>query len=87
MSEPSFYIVGKYKFVTVRRSLIKDKVSGLNLYFIINNRSGDLLGRIVWYPPWRMWIAHFLDDVVWSSGCLADIQDAIGKITKMEAAP
>lgn len=44
-------------------------------YRIVNIRSGDPLGLIEWYPPWRKWIAAFEEHVVWSYDCLKDVID------------
>ena len=36
-----------------------------------------LIGTIEWYGPWRQFIFHAQPNTVWSTGCLADVQDAL----------
>jgi len=42
-------------------------------YQILNKRSGDPLGNIFWYPPWRSYTASFFSSSVWSQDCLQDV--------------
>lgn len=37
--------------------------------------SGDLLGGVCWYGPWRQYVFEPEDATVFNSGCLADIRD------------
>ena len=46
----------------------------------VRSRHGDLLAMILWYGPWRQFVLSPTARTVWSSGCLADVQDAIEKI-------
>ena len=50
-------------------------------YEIFNIRSGDLLGSIKWYYNWRKFVFMPMGNSVWDDKCLADITDAIKKIT------
>jgi hypothetical protein len=47
------------------------------VWTIENKRSGDILGRIEWYGPWRRYVAIFSDGAVWSHDCLADVSEFI----------
>ena len=51
------------------------------LYLVLNRKSNDELGVIFWYKAWRMWVLQSRGDTVWSTDCLADVRDAIAKIT------
>ena len=64
----------EYRYFIVRPS----RASGMD-YNIFNKRTGLRLGFIAWYPPWRCWVfqPQKFADTVWSSDCLADIQDAL----------
>jgi len=47
-----------------------------------NNNSGEWLGTVKWYGPWRQY-CYFpchADRPVYSTGCLADIQHFIGQL-------
>ena len=48
-------------------------------YRVVNVRSGDVIGAIRWYAPWRQFCFFPTADTVWSAGCLADLQDALRK--------
>lgn len=49
----------------------------------VNTRHGDKLGTVSWYQPWRQFVFEpantYLADalLVFSAGCLRDIQDFI----------
>jgi hypothetical protein len=47
------------------------------VWTIENKRSGDILGRIEWYPQWRRYVAIFSDTSIWSQDCLADVSNFI----------
>ena len=63
MSEPKY----------IRFEKDTKQVAGHAAYWIINKRSGDILGRILWYAPWRNYIAEFSETAAWSAGCLDDV--------------
>lgn len=47
-----------------------------------NTRHGDELGQVVWYAPWNQFTYIPSCGAVYSTGCLKDIQDFIGQLTK-----
>jgi len=49
-------------------------------YVIVNRKSGDPLGAVAWYGPWRKWAVTFMDDAVFDETCLADIQDFLRQL-------
>jgi len=66
-----------YQYITIHR---RDPVDGRHKtprWSIINNSSGLLIGTIEWYGPWRQFIFHAQPNTVWSTGYLADVQDAL----------
>ncbi len=44
---------------------------------VLNKLHGTLLGVIAWYGPWRSYCLHTVGGVVFSTGCLDDIEKAI----------
>lgn len=62
------------KFIRFEKT---DEYAGRPVYSIINKRSGDELGKIGYYAPWRGNVAHFNEGTVWSMGCLRDLADAM----------
>ena len=40
---------------------------------VFSKSSGVLLGRIVWYGPWRQFTFRPESDTVFNNGCMADI--------------
>jgi hypothetical protein len=64
----------KYKYITIKETPggVYDKHP---IYKIINNKSGDRLGRISYYPRWKQFIAEFSPYAVFNNTCLRDIID------------
>ena len=73
-----------YKYITVGSADGAIIENGKPLYGVMNNRSRAALGGIMWYPRWRLWVFNADPDAIFSADCLADIQDAIAKITAEE---
>jgi hypothetical protein len=42
--------------------------------------SGDPLGQIQWYGPWRQYVMIAQSGTVWSAGCLQDVRSFIDKL-------
>jgi len=42
-----------------------------------NNRTDHILGHVRWHGPWRQYCYFPLCQAIYSSGCLADIQNFI----------
>ena len=47
---------------------------GKALYYILNKDSGDVLGQVHWYGPWRQWVCGFENGAIWSQDCLQDVR-------------
>ena len=41
---------------------------------VVNRRHGDMLGVIYWYPAWRRHVMRSWSSVVWSAGCLGEVE-------------
>ncbi len=63
-----------YKYIKIVEVSRKKKTS---IYCVYNIKSGDLIGRIEWYIPWRQYCVIPLADTIYSAGCLKDISDFI----------
>jgi len=48
--------------------------------FEVRALSGETLATIGWWNAWRRYCLYPHALTVWSAGCLADIQDFIGKL-------
>lgn len=51
------------------------------IYTMKNNRTGDCLGSVAWYGPWRRFVASFEDGATFDETCLADVIDFLNTIT------
>jgi hypothetical protein len=49
------------------------------VYRCCNKNSGDILGEVKWYSPWRQY-CFFVEDAIFSKGCLKDITNFINKL-------
>jgi hypothetical protein len=70
-----------YKYIQVARDKDLTERAGRPVWYIFNSRQQDVLGCIEYYSAWRRWIFVARESSVWSTDCLADVQDAIKKIT------
>ena len=74
-----------YKFIRVGLDVEQERWAGKPIYFVFNIKSGEAIGRILWYATWRRFIFQSALETVWSSDCLANIIDALDKITAYHA--
>lgn len=58
------------KYMTFKLMELKAKT---DVWHVLNNRSGGLLGIIQWYGPWRQYCLFPEPDCVFNNTCLADI--------------
>lgn len=72
----------RYKYIHVAQDTTRELWADKPVWYIFNNKSNEAIGRILWYSPWRRWVATFAETTVLSADCLADIQDAIGKLAR-----
>ena len=60
----------KYLEFVFREQLEKTKI-----YEVISKASGNSLGAIKWYGPWRQYCFFPYELTIWNDACLKDIQD------------
>lgn len=48
---------------------------------IISLSSGEQLGIIKWYGPWRQYCFYPNDDTLWNDGCLENVQSILKGLT------
>lgn len=49
--------------------------------------SGDLLGIIKWYGPWRQYVLHPEPYTLWNKGCLSDVNDHMDELMRARKSP
>jgi len=64
----------EYKYI---RFVLAEQKPKTSVYFCINRKGGDNLGRVEWYGSWRQYCFMPMEDTVFSASCLKDIQNFI----------
>jgi len=64
----------EYKYIHFDLVAQKRKTS---VWSCRNNASGEEIGRVQWYGPWRQYCFYPAWDSVFSMGCLDDIRNFI----------
>jgi hypothetical protein len=67
--------MSEYLEFKIIRELPKTK-----LFSVMSKSSGEVLGRIGWYPQWRQYVFNPCSETIYSAGCLKDIKDFIDKL-------
>ncbi len=62
----------KYHFLSIRRA---ETFAGRPVYRIYNIRTGDQLGILSWYVPWKKYVFSSQPQCVFDDGCLRDVLD------------
>lgn len=76
-------MIKQYKYITIKPEIepIFETEAILNnkpLYEIINNKSGDKLGNLFYYPSWRQYcFTQSAEGVVFNNDCLVNIIESI----------
>lgn len=65
----------KYKFIHFTKCDTKPFV-----YACRNNRSGDVLGFILYYPAWRQHVIEFTQNSIFNNECLQNIAEFLGEL-------
>ena len=60
--------------------LKQDPKRKTHICIISNKRSGERLGSIMWYCPWRCYCFIPQGGTVWNHGCLQDIQKILKEL-------
>jgi hypothetical protein len=50
------------------------------VYHVVSKSSGQSLGRIYWYGPWRQYIFEPESETIWSCGCMQEVMNFIQKL-------
>ena len=69
----------KYKWITIAQH----SQEGFNrrpVYRITNNKSGEQLGIISWFIPWKQYVFSSREDCVFNESCLKDVLDFLEKL-------
>ena len=69
----------EYEFVRFELTERKPKTG---VWSCRNIRSGEELGIVKWYGPWRQYCYFPTIQAIYSKGCLSDINDFITLISK-----
>lgn len=79
MAEP--LAAKKYKFVTIEPN---SEHEGRPYYNVVNNKSDQSLGILLWYPPWRQYVFEAEPAAVFNNACLKDIVDFLNAANRRE---
>ena len=50
-------------------------IDGKPAWKVCNKKSGTMIAAVLWYPTWRMYVAQFDPDSIWSEDCLKDVRE------------
>lgn len=64
----------KYKYITIKQ-VDGELFEQRPVYRIFNNRSGDQIGIISWYKPWKEFVFSSQENCVFNNTCLRDVID------------
>jgi hypothetical protein len=71
----------KYKFITIHW-VNEEMFEKHPVYRIINNKSGDQIGILSFYKPWKQYVFSSREECVFNNSCLRDVLDFLeNKIT------
>ena len=68
------------------RFLLHHHLTKTAVYRCCTNSSGDDLGEVRWYAPWRQYCFFPFTNTVFSKGCMEDINTFITKLMDDRAA-
>lgn len=71
----------KYKYINIKQ-VNSEVFEGKPVYRIFNNRTGDQLGIISYYKPWKEYVFSSKEDCVFNNTCLRDVLDFMEKEIK-----
>ena len=64
-----------------------NNIDGKPAYRVINKKVGDLIGAVLWHPPWRRYILQCAPETIWADDCLADVEEFIKSLAKPVPVP
>lgn len=66
-----------YEFIYFEKTERKPKTS---VWACVSRRSGDEIGNVRWYGPWRQYSFFPANQTVFNRGCLLDILDFLKQL-------
>jgi hypothetical protein len=57
-----------------------EKKAKTAVYEVVSKSTGEVLGTIMWYGPWRQYTFDPNDNTTWSSGCLKQVIAFLDKL-------
>ncbi len=75
-------VIGKH--LVVEETLPIKPSAKTRRWFLNSRSSGDYLGEISWYSPWRQYNFNPCGDATFNSGCLLDIAAFLKKETQRQ---
>lgn len=54
--------------------------SGMDKYYDVENKKGELLGKIFFWKKWKKWIWEQEQDIIMTYDCLQDVVDFLKEI-------
>lgn len=64
--------ITKFKYITIKQEGL-EKFEGHPVYRVFNNKSGEQLGILSWYKPWKQYVFSSHEGCVFNHSCLSDI--------------
>lgn len=58
-----------------------------NVWACLNRKSGDALGGVEWYAPWRQYVFSADEMALFSHDCLADVADFLKQLNAEPSPP
>lgn len=65
------------EYLTFERDSIREEGRKTQFWIVTSKSSGDVLGYVKWYGPWRQYCFWPEGDTIWNIACLEDVQDLI----------
>lgn len=59
---------------------VYEEGSGMDRYWDVENKKGELLGRIIYWKPWKKWVWEQEEDIIMSEICLQDVASFLKEI-------
>jgi len=64
----------KYNFITIK--IVPDEIiEGKSVYEITNNKTGNYLGSLTYYKPYKAYVFSSCEGKVFGANCLKDVLD------------
>ena len=64
--------IANYEFFRIIK-LYRHPGRKTDIFVVENRRTGDTLGRILWYGAWRQYCFEAEPGAIWSASCLAEL--------------